>query len=71
MFWQDKHFLSSANIANEIELLGRIEWMRRMKARVRKAGGWERVRLRWGGLEGGGGGLVESGVKEKEYCSGR
>lgn len=54
MFWQDKHFLSSANIANEIELLGRIEWMRRMKARVRKAGGWERVRLRWGGLEGGG-----------------
>lgn len=41
-----------------------------MKARVRKAGGLEGVRLRWVGW-GGGGGLVESRVKEKEYCSGR
>ena len=68
MFWQDKHFLSCANTANEIELLGWIEWMCRMRVRVRK-GGWSEIR--GGGAAGGREGLAEGRVKEKEDCSAR
>ena len=50
MFLQDKHFLSRANTANEIDLRGWIEWMCRMREwEWEKEGG---VRLEVAGLGG-------------------
>ncbi len=50
MLQQDKHLSSRANIANEIELQGWIEWMCGM--RVRKGGGgWKYGEIR--GVVGG------------------
>lgn len=61
MFWQDKHFSSRTNMADEIELEGWIECMCRMRGRkegerARLVGWWD---------------YVEGRVKEREYCSAR